>query len=239
MKKVKINNIKFLKRDKVVDITVKKNNTFILSNGIVTHNSERISPQGQDSLKDLIESVRNITRFFFLTNNENKVTDAIKSRCGYHIDLNDPPAKDIYNRCLHILSNEGVELENKKALVEMIKKLYPDIRKTIGTLQSNVFDGKVKNISFSTTEDMFKSIFTLMIEKDIENLRKKLKSNYIDYDDLYKFLYREIIEDPDKVKKPGDFIIQTAEYMFRNTTVASGEVNFMGYFFSLMYTEAI
>ncbi|MCF7927428.1 MAG: hypothetical protein K9L74_07660, partial [Candidatus Izimaplasma sp.] len=161
------------------------------------------------------------------------------SKCGYHLDLNDPPAKEIYNRCLYILKNEGVSVENKKFIIEMIKKLYPDIRKIIGTLQSNVVDGKLNEISFSTTEDIFKKIFISMKENDIEGVRKILKSNYIDYSDLYGFLYREVIEDPDNVKKPGEFIIETGEYMYRNASVSISEVNFMAYYFNLMKREVI
>lgn len=200
---------------------------------------DRLSPAGQNALNQLLEDVQKISRFFFVCNNENKITDPIKSRCGYHLDLNDPPAKQIYSRCIDILNREGVKIENKSAIVDMIKKLYPDIRKIIGTLQSNVFDNTIKKISYSTTGDVFESIFDKMKKFDIEGLRKILKSTYIEYSDLYNHLYSQVIDDPDLVKNPGNFIVETGEYLYRNEFVAIPEINFMAYVFRLSELEVL
>jgi len=132
------------------------------------------------------------------------------------------------------LFKEKVKLESKVNLLELIKKCYPDIRKIIGTLQSNVVDGKIKNIVYSSSEDLFNSIFNYMKETDIDNLRKALKSNYIDYSDLYNHIYQKVMEDPDVVKNPGDVLIDTGEYLYRNGIVAIPEINFMAYTMNLI-----
>jgi DNA polymerase III delta prime subunit len=177
--------------------------------------------------------------YFFLANNENKITDAIKSRCGYHLDLNDLPPKEIYNRCVYILKQENVKIEDKNSIIHLIKKCYPDVRKIIGTLQSNVRNGVVKDISFSSTHDLFQETFDLMKKGDPEEVRKKIKSTYFQYDDFYNFLYTKIMDDPDEVKKPGEFIISCGDYLYKNSLIAIEEVNFMAFYFNLLKREII
>jgi len=206
---------------------------------VYLNEADRISPAGQDAMRQLMEDTEKITRFFFLANNENKITDAIKSRCSYHLDLNDPPGKDILVYCMKILKNEKVKLESKAAIVNLIKKCYPDIRKIIGTLQSNVRNGVVKDISFSSTHDLFEEVFELMKKGDPEGVRKKLKSTYVQYDDLYNFLYTKVMDNNDVVSKPGVFILHTGEYLYRNSLVAIEEVNFMAYLFQLLFEDVL
>jgi len=71
---------------------------------VYINEADRLSPNAMDALKDIIENVQSITRFFFLSNDptlRNDVDGAIKSRCGYQIDLNDPPGKEIFTHCAY------------------------------------------------------------------------------------------------------------------------------------------
>lgn len=201
---------------------------------VYLNEADRLSVAGQDAIRQLQEDTHKICSFFFVCNNVTKITDAIKSRCGYEVSLNDPPGKPILSHCLKILKSESVKVESKSAIVDVIKKLYPDIRKIIGTLQSNVRDGKISKISFSTTTDLYRDIFKLMKEQDIDGLRKILRSNYIEYDQLYKYIYEQIMQDPDNVNNPGEALIMTGEYLYRDYFAAIKEVNFVAFFFNLM-----
>lgn len=198
---------------------------------------DRLSPNAVDSLKDLLEEVQHITRFFFLSNDEylkNDKDNAIKSRCSFQLNLNDPPGDIIFKKCIEILKKENVKLKNTSELINLVKKCYPDIRKIIGTLQSNVSNGVLDTISYSTDQDLYKSIFSLMKSQEIDELRKKLKSNYINYDDLFEYIYREVMEDPDLVNNPGEFMIMIGEYLYKNSIVAIKEINFISFVFNLM-----
>lgn len=201
---------------------------------VYLNEADGLSPAAQNSMRDLIESTENITRYFLLANYENKITPEIKSRCSYHLDLNDPPGDQIFKKCIGILKNEQVKVNDKKEVIALIKKLYPDIRKIIGTLQANVINGELKTVSVSINEDNYEEIWNKMKEGDPEAIRKILRSNFIDYDEMYNFLYNKVMIDPDLVKKPGDFMIETGEYLYRNATVAIKEINFMAYFFNLL-----
>ena len=206
---------------------------------VYLNEADRISQAGQDGLRQLMEDVNKNCRFFFVANNEEKITDAIKSRCGYHLDLNDPKGKDILVRCLQILKKENIKVKSKSALVELIKKCYPDIRKTIGVLQANCIDGELNNITYSSISDLYETIFQDMLLGEIEKVRKSLKSNYIDYDDLFNHIYKRVMDESNIVKIPGEFILTTGEYLYKNSLVGIKEINFMAYFFDMMKKSII
>lgn len=202
---------------------------------VYLNEAERLSPDvGQKAILQLIEDVHKTCRFILVVNNPNKIIDPLKSRCSTTVDFGTPPAKEVYSKCVNILNKEKIKVKNKQTIVNLIKGLYPDIRKIIGTLQANNKNGVINKISYSTTYDLFSEIFSKMKSQDIEGVRKVLKSNYIQYDELYSYLYEKVVDDPEGVTNPGEFILLTGEYLFRDSQVAISEVNFMAYMFALM-----
>ena len=139
---------------------------------------------------------------------------------------------------MRLLNKEKVVVENKSHIVNVIKKLYPDIRQMIGVLQSNVNNGVIKDITFNTMTEMYKQVFDYMLKKDIDNVRKILKG-YIDYNELYNYCYKQVMDDPDLLKLPAEFILITGEHLYRNAIVGIKEINFIHYVFSLMKQEVI
>ncbi|MGV9142262.1 MAG: hypothetical protein ACOC1X_04925, partial [Promethearchaeota archaeon] len=124
-------------------------------------------------------------------------------------------------------------------LINLVKVLYPDVRKTIGVLQSNVSNGEIRDISYSTNSDLYEKIWGKMKEGDVEDVRKQLKSNYIDYPDLYNYIYSKVMDDPDEVKSPGEFMIEVGEALYRDNIVAIKEINFMSFMFKLLKESII
>lgn len=218
-------------RDKIKNFAT----SFSPSRKIVYLNeADFLSPAAQGALRDLIESVEHMTSFFFLANNENKITEPIESRCPFQLNLNDPPGTQIFERCAYILKQENVKLGSKKELVGLIKKVYPDIRKIIGTLWMNASEGKIGKITVSANEEIYENIFNWMKDSDVEKVRQSLRSNYVDYSELYEHIYKKIMDDPDAVKSPGDMIVEVGEHLYRDASVAIKEVNFMAFFFKAM-----
>lgn len=204
--------------------------------------AERLSASAVESLLDLMESVHKICRFVFVSNDENLKNDhsgALKSRCSNFIVLNDPPAKQIYERCQYILYQEKIELKDKKQLVNMIKSLYPDVRKIIGTLQSNIVNGKIEDIDYSSSDDLYTKVFQEMRNGDPEKVRKLLKSNYINYPALYNHLFNMVMADPELVKSPGTFMIDIGEALYRDAIVAISEINFISFYFGLLNRDVL
>jgi DNA polymerase III delta prime subunit len=201
---------------------------------VYINESDRLSNNAMSSLLQIQEDVQSITRFFFVCNNPSKIIDPILSRCSYKLNLNDPPAKEIYKFVINILKKEKIKVEDKQFIIDVIKKLYPDIRQIIGTLQSNVNDGVIDKISYGFTTDLYKTIFDKFIAQDIEGVRKILKSNYIDYPELFNYTYKEIMENGDNIKKPAELIIKTGEFLYKDNFVNIKEINFMTYMLTCM-----
>lgn len=179
-------------------------------------------PQGaQKQLRQLMEDVQKITRFVLLANYEHLIIPEIKSRCQC-ILMDNPPAKEIFTFCARILKTEKVKTD-KKVLLNIVKKCYPDIRKTIWTIQENTIDGELKTDVISASESVYQDILSFIKKGDIEEIRKTLRSNYINYPDLYKFLFENVGE----FSSPGDTVIDIGEHLYRDSMVAIKEINFM------------
>jgi DNA polymerase III delta prime subunit len=191
---------------------------------VVLNEIDGISDAAQKMLRDFIESVHKITRFILMCNYSNKVIPELHSRCQV-IEMGAPPAGDIFKFCMKILEKEKIEVKNKKEIVDMIKKLYPDIRGIINCLQLNSVNGIIDSIKIKELSNVYDNIISNIISGDLDNVRKILKSRMVDYPDLYSYLYENV----DKFKAPGDMIINISEYMYRDSSVAIKEINFMGF----------
>jgi len=191
-------------------------------------------PQGaQKLLRQLMEDTYKICRYILLCNYENYIIPEIKSRCQV-IKFDNPPKKDIGKLCLKILKTEKVKFQSKDVL-DIITKCYPDIRRTINVLQENVIDGKLTGSRVYASEALFEKILKLITKQDLEGVREELKSNYIPYDQLYEFLY----ENAGEFKQPGAAILSIGEHLFRDTTIAIKEINFIHMVVDMIYKKVI
>lgn len=187
----------------------------------------------QKILKQLMEDVHKITRFIFLTNNINEMLPELRSRC-WVISIDNPPIKEIGKHALNILRNENIKFEGKDVM-DIVKKCYPDIRKTIWSLHENIIDGKLTGSMISATEALNKKIFKLLITQEIDEVRKELRGNYIDYPDLYFYCY----ENAGRFKKPGNAVLEIGEHLNRHSQYPIPEINFMRMVMSMIYQQIV
>ncbi len=196
---------------------------------VVLNESDHLSINAQAMLRDLIEQVQKITRFIFQCNYVHKMIPEIQSRCQ-SININNPPAKDIFKHCLDILAKEKIEVKSKAAIVGTIKELYPDIRRIINTLQLNITDGVINGIDLSSVNEVYEQILKSIITKDVNGVRKLIKNNSINYVELYSFLF----DHAGDFKSPGDAILEISEALYRDSIVAIKEINFIGMIVSMI-----
>lgn len=203
---------------------------------VVMNEADSLSrgPQGaQKMLKQLIEDVHKITRFIFLTNDITLMMDELQSRCTV-LKVDNPPAKEIAKFCIKILKKEKVKYQ-MKTVVSIVKKCYPDIRKTIWALQENTINGKLLGDKISSSEGLWKQILNMTIQQNIEGIRKELKSNYIDYTLLYQYFYENVGE----FKEPGGAILTIGEHLNWNRTYPIKEINFMHMIINMIFEKII
>ena len=103
--------------------------------------ADKLTGEAQNALKDLIELVQKQTSFFFLCNDLKNIIDPIQSRCSYRLNLEDPPRENIFSHLKNILKLEQVRVKKDTDIYYVIDNYYPDIRKIIGSIQSQVRDG--------------------------------------------------------------------------------------------------
>lgn len=175
----------------------------------------------QKILRQLMEDTHDISRYIFLANYDQYIIPEIKSRCQV-IAIDNPPFNDIAFFAAKILRAENIEYDNK-ILISIVKKCYPDIRKTIWALQENSIDGKLQDSRIFSSEEIFREILDHILVGDLENIRRLLRSNYINYTQLYEFLY----ENFDKFAAPAPAIMKIGESMRWDPQVANKEIHFM------------
>jgi DNA polymerase III delta prime subunit len=192
-------------------------------------------PQGaQKMLRQLMEDVQNITRFIFLVNYDQNLIPELKSRFTTSIKMDNPPKKEIGLFCSKILKKENVSFDTK-TLIKIVQKCYPDIRQTINVLQENTIGGKLVDSRIYSSEDVFRTVVAAMKEKDIEKVRGIIKANYIIYPQLYEYLY----DNAGEFTSPGGAILSIGEHLFRDSTIANKEVNFIHMVVEMMFNNAI
>jgi replication factor C subunit 2/4 len=189
---------------------------------VVLNESDYLSPSAQAMLRDLMEQVQGITRFIFQCNYGHKMIPEIKSRCQV-IEMENPPAKQIYYHVSEILKKEKVKVKDPKVVVSLIKDLYPDIRGIINTLQLNTVEGAIDSIRYDQTTEVYNKILNHIIKREVEEIRKVLRNHTVNYVDIYKHLFDNVGE----FKSPGDAILLIGEYLYRDSLIAIREINFM------------
>ena len=179
-------------------------------------------PQGsQKALRQLMEDVHKVTRFIFLANYVQNIIPELKSRCSV-IEMKPAPGKEILTLCEKVLKSERVKY-NKSTVVNIIKKSYPDIRKTIFALQENTEEGQLISDVVDKSEVVYESVLKSILVKDPEHVRNVLKSNVIDYIGLYEYLFENV----GKFTSPADAILEIGEHSYRDNVVAIKEINFI------------
>lgn len=165
---------------------------------VMLDEADRLSPQAQDSLKNMIEEYSAICRWILTTNRPHKIFGPIHSRTqGFHVEALD--REQFITRVAKILIMEGVDLteENLEILDEYVTVAYPDLRKCLNLLQQNCSDGNLrrpKGGSSSGVSEYMVNAVSLFKNGRIHEARKVICENATDadYEEIYKLLYRNL-----------------------------------------------
>jgi len=198
---------------------------------IILDEFDGMTLQAQAALRNVMEEYSKYVRFILTANNKNKIAPAIQSRCvalDFEFDQ-----KEVLLRCLHILSQENIPTskDDIKNILQIVKMYFPDIRKTINTLQKLCVSGKLEfNIQTIYNFDFCEQIWNHLNKDQIMNMRKFLIENEntfnCDYINLLTNLLNYIytidgLENDLKV----DIILTITEYIYRSNFILDQEIN--------------
>ena len=183
-------------------------------------------------LRAFIEEFAGNCRFIFTCNYKNKILEPLHSRCAV-IDFSirgkekQQIAANFFQRLNFILEQERIETD-KKVLVELINKHFPDWRRILNECQRYSVSGKIDSgilAAFSdvAVDDLIKNLK----EKNFPEVRKWVNNNMDNdtsvlfrriYDSLYKSLVANTI--------PAAVLV-IAKYQYQMAFVADQEINML------------
>ena len=197
---------------------------------VVFEEFERLSAQAQDSLKYVLEKYSDWCRFIFTTNNINKITQPIISRCEVY-PFNKLDIKSFMVKILDICNKENIKASNDD-IADYIKSSYPDLRKCINLINQNIINGELIKLNKDSivSLDKYMGIFDFLNNKTSTlDTQKFLASTYKDdeYEYVYKLLYNHLEMISPEMSKWDNVIIIIAKYLALNDTVAFKDLNLM------------
>ena len=193
---------------------------------VLLDEADYLTTNAQAILRNMLESYSNVARFVLTCNYPHKIIDALHGRCqGFSIKtLN----KDDYKyRILQILANEGIAAE-ENVIDTYISAYYPDLRKTINSIQQNSSTGELVSPSSSggSNNDTYLALIEAFKGKNILSARKLLVGNLQpeEIENLYVFMYQnlDIFGNDDKQE---DAILIIKQALVDHAIMADPEIN--------------
>ena len=199
---------------------------------IIIDEADNTTSDVQLLLRASIEEFSNNCRFIFTCNYKNKIIEPLHSRCAvveFGIKGKEKPQIQaaFFNRLVSILDGERIETD-KKVLIELINKHFPDWRRILNECQRYSVGGKIDSgilVHFSDVKvnDLIKNLK----EKDFPQVRKWCVDN-LDNDPavllrrIYDSLYASLV--PSTI--PAAVLI-LAKYQYQIAFVADQEINLL------------
>ena len=195
----------------------------------------------QPALRGAIEEFSSNCRFILTCNYKSRIIEPIHSRCtciDFTIPNDERPAicGSILERCEYILKNEQIAYD-KKALVKLIMKYYPDFRRIINEIQRYSVSGKIdEGILVNIADSEIKSLMISMKNKDFGAVRKWVASNvHLSENDIFRKIYDNLNNCLIPMSIPGAIIV-LGEYQYKAAFVSDQEINLVACLVELMMT---
>ena len=147
----------------------------------------------QPALRNLMEEYSHSVRFILTCNYPNKIMPAIHSRCQ-QLHFAKIDQTEFTARVAEILITEDVQFD-LDTLDSYVKAYYPDLRKTINTVQQNAQSGSLTKTSSDTSSTDYKiEMVDLFKAGKITEARKLICSQVIpeEIGEIYRWLYDNV-----------------------------------------------
>ena len=200
---------------------------------LILDEADYLNPQStQPALRGFMEEFHKNCGFILTCNYKNRLIEPLHSRCSvidFTIPKSEKPslASEFMKRMIFILQNEKVEYD-KKVLVEVIQRHFPDWRRILNELQRYSVSGRIDaGILVDMAEINIKELMKFMKEKEFTNVRKWFVNN-LDMDSvrLYRSIYDSLYTFLDHSTIP-HVVIVLAEYQHKSAFSADQEINLL------------
>ena len=196
---------------------------------VILDEADGLTSQAQAALRNTMETYAKYCRFILTANYKHKIIPALQSRCQ-SLDIK-PVIDQAVKRCYSILQQENISVseDQKKEFVLLVKRHFPDLRKTINELQKSVVDSELHITNTSSDEAILRGIFEKVTTGKTLELRQYLIENEDrfqgDYDTLMAnfldYLYDQQLDD----FKKKEMIAVIADHLYKSALVLDKEIN--------------
>lgn len=214
---------------------------------VILDEFDGVSDQYMKALRGTIEQYHSTARFIATCNYFNKIPDNIQSRFEcINFDFADNEEKEIekkyFKRVYEILKIEGIDID-KDALIELVKRKFPDLRATISILQGYHAEG-IKKITLQDVlkfqgvfKDLFQHIFTSSND-EIKNYQYLVSNYSAKVDDVIQALGQEFVEyiqmeQPTKIHKIGEICFEVNRHSYESRFVIDPVITMLSLVYKL------
>jgi len=199
---------------------------------IIIDEADNTTHDVQLLLRANIEAFYNNCRFIFTCNYKNKIIEPLHSRCAvveFSITAKQKPAiaAAFFQRLNGILDSERVQAD-KKVLVELINKHFPDWRRVLNECQRYSSSGTIDSSILAEFSDVKTTeLIKKLKEKNFTEVRKWVVSNL---DNDPSVILRRVYESlTDAVVSPSipAAVLIIAKYQYQIAFVADQEINLL------------
>lgn len=170
---------------------------------VVLDEADNLSEAAQKAFRGMIEEFSKNCRFILTCNYQNKIIEPIQSRLTIHtftIPQEEKAAlmKEQILRCLKVLELEGITVDNKQVVAELVKKKFPDNRALMVDLQNYSLKGVIDEgiLGIVTGGSDVEQIVGWLKNKQFKEIRQVIPKYASDYPtfvrSLYDSLYRVV-----------------------------------------------
>lgn len=207
---------------------------------VILDEADAITPPTQAAFRAFIEEFARNCGFIFTCNYPNKLINPLHSRCtvvsfAFKKEEQQELMTAFFTRVKEILRTESVTCD-PKVLSQVIKKYYPDFRRTLNALQGAVVDGAVTlSVLGQASSETFKNLWTALSNKDFLLARKWIAQHGDDTDDtqVFRVIYEWLLENAKPSCLPS-LIVVLADYQYKSAFVADRQLNLAAALIELM-----
>jgi replication factor C small subunit len=189
--------------------------------------ADQLTPDAQGALRNIMERFSSRSRFLLTANYEDKLVEAIKSRCQI-LYFRPIEQKLVVRKLKELLDHEKIEYEFTD-LVQIVTDAYPDIRAAINHAQKCVLNGR---LTYEAVRNVAFEILELVKEGKLRDIRVMIAQTKPEFADLYRMLFDacsgrfEKIPSPIQQSGTGQALLAIAEYAYRDAIVVDREIQF-------------
>jgi len=208
---------------------------------IILDEADYLNPQSfQPALRGFIEHFSKNVRFILTCNFKDKIIEPIHSRTtliDFRTGKKDTPEmmSGLMKRILGILKDESVNVESPAVVAEVIKKHYPDIRRTLNELQRYSAGGIIdKGILANVGQTDVVSLMKYLKNRDFGKMRQWVVEN-IDADPVR--IFRTIYDNMHDYLAPSSIpqiVLLIGEYQYKQAFVQDREINLVAFLTEVM-----